>query len=749
MSWAGTARCLHCHRRIAIYRRVAGGQFCSVVHRKAYELEQERLAIERLKENQESLVTGHWQVAQERAHKTEGSAGLPLRGLLPPRLFVKDADTAKMIAGDPVEYELGPRRAGFQALAVPITMEEGPALRIHSLAALTSICAADSPVSGNVAPKSHAFAVPPMLPTTAASLDTPELQQQLLRVEPEAVEAAVVEPAVIEPEVVKPVVEEPVSTTFCTRLAKLAPRAGVAAPITVQRAETAPILAQSRVWLPVDGSREQSRMLSTAKLCPIPLADVPLVRGIWVEEFGTLNGGDMAPAVPRPLVPAAKPRLAPGSSTCDKLEPVSGGCVAVAAPAPAATGASVSIPRVAVVLRAVEMAGMAGLAVTNEKSQPAGESIASPSQVRVTPEQTVPAAQLARLGDGGLRPPGPGNGQFLHTTWSGTPRDWKPADQGADGPVPPAGEPLKPRARLEPMRVTPQRKSSSLMDVMRPAEPTLILGREFHVPLLPSLVGFVKHAPRDLKLLALVLPILTALAIHPPLPRVTVAANKRVPSIRGVFENQLRAVRQNIQNRAGIELADDFRSGLDNWKGRQDQGAAWSYDAAGFVKPGALALYSPTMAMADYQMEFLGDISRKAVGWVFRAADVDNYYAVKIVMRKPGPLPVVGVTRYAVIGGKEGPHSDLLLPFPVRTDTLYHVRVEVRGPDYTLSIQDRVVDAWSDVRIKAGGVGFFSGKGEESRIRWVQVSHQYDTIGKLCAFLAAYNMESTSGGFKE
>ena len=36
--------------------------------------------------------------------------------------------------------------------------------------------------------------------------------------------------------------------------------------------------------------------------------------------------------------------------------------------------------------------------------------------------------------------------------------------------------------------------------------------------------------------------------------------------------------------------------------------------------------------MTDYKMEFLTQIERKSVGWVFRAADDQNYYATKLVV---------------------------------------------------------------------------------------------------------------------
>ena len=67
--------------------------------------------------------------------------------------------------------------------------------------------------------------------------------------------------------------------------------------------------------------------------------------------------------------------------------------------------------------------------------------------------------------------------------------------------------------------------------------------------------------------------------------------------------------------------------------------------------------------------------------------------------------------------------------------------------DFTIVAQGQVVDFWSDNRIRKGGVGFFCGRGEKARVRWVEVSHQYDALGRLCAYLAPYGFEGRNGNF--
>ena len=209
-----------------------------------------------------------------------------------------------------------------------------------------------------------------------------------------------------------------------------------------------------------------------------------------------------------------------------------------------------------------------------------------------------------------------------------------------------------------------------------------------------------------------------------------------------VLASTWNSLQQGILRRAAVALTDDFRLGLSDWEGQDDWASEWSYDKAGFLRTGSLALYSPSLSLTDYRMEFLGQVEKKSLAWVYRAVDHKNYYAAKIQVVKPGPLPVVTVVRYAVINGKADKPVETPLRQSVRNDTLYRVAMDVRGDNFALVVQDQLVDTWTDSRLRAGGVGFFSPKGERARLRWVGVWHQYDTLGRLCAYLAPVNLQS-------
>jgi len=139
------------------------------------------------------------------------------------------------------------------------------------------------------------------------------------------------------------------------------------------------------------------------------------------------------------------------------------------------------------------------------------------------------------------------------------------------------------------------------------------------------------------------------------------------------------AITDHPESRGG-SLRRRFPVGIGCLGKRSNLTTSWSYDATGFVQPGPLAVFKPSLDMTDYRFEFLGEIDQKGMGCAFRAKDLNNYYALKLIVVKPGPLPMVRMVRYAVINGKEGPHIEKPFPLTVRKDMLYRVMLECSGP---------------------------------------------------------------------
>ena len=124
------------------------------------------------------------------------------------------------------------------------------------------------------------------------------------------------------------------------------------------------------------------------------------------------------------------------------------------------------------------------------------------------------------------------------------------------------------------------------------------------------------------------------------------------------------------------------------------------------------------------------------MGWVVRARDLNNYQSLKLAIVGGGGVPEVRLIRFPVVGGRQGKVTERRVPLDLRQDTVYNVSTRVNGSDFTVTIQGQLADYWSEPALPAGGVGLFSSKGEQARIRWIEVRHQNDTLGKLCALLA-------------
>ncbi len=177
--------------------------------------------------------------------------------------------------------------------------------------------------------------------------------------------------------------------------------------------------------------------------------------------------------------------------------------------------------------------------------------------------------------------------------------------------------------------------------------------------------------------------------------------------------------------------------------------AAWTPPAAssgrklpwrtnrGALYPGALRLWTPTLAATDYDFRFSGVIERRAMSWTWRARDPSNYYAAKI--RLPGPKggsPML--ERYVVLAAQIQRRHEFPLPVSIERAKPYEVTVAVRGPTFRTLLDGSLIDEWTDSRLGSGGVGFFADEGETSGILWARFRERTGLLERLnLAFLLA------------
>jgi len=148
----------------------------------------------------------------------------------------------------------------------------------------------------------------------------------------------------------------------------------------------------------------------------------------------------------------------------------------------------------------------------------------------------------------------------------------------------------------------------------------------------------------------------------------------------------------------------------------------WTGEAAGVKRLRQISIYRPSLNLSDYRVELQGQIEAKSMGIVYRANNPQNYYVVKLEILKPGLNPQVALVRWAVTNGEDGPKAQIPLPMPVRIDTLYKLRLDVRGNTFATYVLDQKVDQWSDDRIRSGGVGLINERGDRSTIKAVMVT---------------------------
>ena len=207
-----------------------------------------------------------------------------------------------------------------------------------------------------------------------------------------------------------------------------------------------------------------------------------------------------------------------------------------------------------------------------------------------------------------------------------------------------------------------------------------------------------------------------------------VAATRQAP----LWSSRWKSLERSIARRATVELEDGFRSGFSNWAGA----ANWSRHPDGYTRPGALAVYRPSQAHADYRIEFLAQVESGAVSWVMRAKDARNYYAMKLVMVRGGRTPEFSLVRYTVLEGQRSTPVETPIRTPIDHRLPYPIMAEVKGQQLAVAVAGYPVEAWSDETHATGGAGFFAEPGARVRIYWIKFWSNDDVIGRICKTLA-------------
>jgi hypothetical protein len=147
----------------------------------------------------------------------------------------------------------------------------------------------------------------------------------------------------------------------------------------------------------------------------------------------------------------------------------------------------------------------------------------------------------------------------------------------------------------------------------------------------------------------------------------------------------------------------------------------WAGDLAGEHLGRQITIYRPSLKLSDYRIEFQGEVETKSLGWVFRAADPQNYYAMKLAAVTPGLTPKIALFKYIIADGHQSQVGRVPIDIQAHLDTIYKIRVDVRGTTFATYVQGQLVDTWNDDQLKTGGVGFLNEREERGKVKSAQI----------------------------
>ena len=152
----------------------------------------------------------------------------------------------------------------------------------------------------------------------------------------------------------------------------------------------------------------------------------------------------------------------------------------------------------------------------------------------------------------------------------------------------------------------------------------------------------------------------------------------------------------------------------------------WAREAVTRIDPGfnrsrELVIYRPSLKATDGRFEFDWKPTTTALGWVFRARDTANYYAMTIKLIREQPTPTISIGHFTVYRGIESGRAEKVLVLQ-RGEPKLRIRTEIAGPAFTVYVGTNAAEYWTDARIVSGGLGFFEEWRQGSDVQSVRMS---------------------------
>ena len=76
-----------------------------------------------------------------------------------------------------------------------------------------------------------------------------------------------------------------------------------------------------------------------------------------------------------------------------------------------------------------------------------------------------------------------------------------------------------------------------------------------------------------------------------------------------------------------------------------------------------------------------------------------------------------------MINGRQTQVGRVPIDLTLRADSVFRIRTDVRGPQFSTYIQGQQVDVWTDDQLKVGGVGFLNERDERGKVKSVSIRY--------------------------
>jgi len=210
----------------------------------------------------------------------------------------------------------------------------------------------------------------------------------------------------------------------------------------------------------------------------------------------------------------------------------------------------------------------------------------------------------------------------------------------------------------------------------------------------------------------------------------------------GVMQRAGDAIGEVIRSSAPVTLHQDLHTGFGDWATLALHNTVDdprnSLTAPDISKVGSLRLWTKSVALQNYQMEFQGQVEKRSLSWAVRASDQNNYYATKLVMTKPGPSPNASLIHYTIMNGHQYESRTEATQVTLERGRNYRVRVSVQDDRFNTYLDGQLIGHWTDPRLHRGGVGFFVDEQDPQQVAWVNVSERDSFLGRMLAHFSLF-----------